>query len=80
MHAVMGIVYGSMLAYLLPDLILRWNARTSLARLDAPISPILRWSMSVMAVGVFASGVRDLCASFDVPGSAWPWRPSRGNG
>ena len=31
------------------------------------------WVMVIMAVVVFLSGVRDLCAAAALPGSAWPW-------
>jgi hypothetical protein len=34
----------------------------------------LRWLFLAMALGVLASGIRDLCASFNVHGSAWPWK------
>jgi hypothetical protein len=73
MHAIMGIVYGAMLAFLLPGLRDWWRATTGLAIAPAPVLPLVRWLMLLMAAGVFLSGVRDLCASFDLPGSAWPW-------
>ena len=74
MHAIMGIVYGAMLAFLLPTLWTWWNAPTRLLLTPAPVLPVVRWFMLLMAAGVFLSGVRDLCASCEVPGSAWPWR------
>src|SRR5262245_27949892 len=45
-HAVMGIVYGGMLAYLLPDLCDAWAMPTELAVWPAEVSPLLRWTLS----------------------------------
>ena len=78
MHAVMGIVYGAMLAYAVPTLRVWWLEPTQLASASPTISGTLRWIMTVMAVGVFSSGIRDLCASIELPGSAWPWTPLSG--
>ena len=74
MHAVMGILYGAMLVYLIPSLQLWWGTSTRFTALEVPVQSWLRWTMLIMSIGVFASGVRDLCASFDVRGSAWPWK------
>jgi hypothetical protein len=60
MHAVMGIVYGAFLACLLPEM-LDWSARPS--GLSATYHGFPAWVLSALAVGVFASGVRDLIAS-----------------
>jgi hypothetical protein len=59
-HAIMGIVYGAMLAFLVA---------TPLAELSW-----LHWALLAMAVGVFLSGARDLYAALGLPGGAWPWR------
>jgi hypothetical protein len=60
MHAIMGIVYGAFLAYLIPHL-LRWS------RLDtgfgASYHGFPAWVLLTIAAGVFVSGVRDLAAS-----------------
>jgi hypothetical protein len=60
MHAVMGIVYGAFLAYLLPEL-WWWSA------LPAGFGPAYHgfpaWVLAIVAAGVFGSGVRDLAAS-----------------
>lgn len=73
-HAVMGILYGAMLAFLLPD-VKEWWYLPSALQFDPPaISQPLRWSLSVMAVGVFLSGLRDLYAAFELPYGAWPWK------
>jgi hypothetical protein len=76
-HAVMGIVYGAMLGYLLPVL-LRWLERpTDLVFDPAPVPELLRLGLSIMAAGILVSGLRDLYAvlGFPEPRAAWPWRP-----
>jgi hypothetical protein len=62
-HAVMGICYGAMLAMLVPTLA-RWSMRpTGFARTNVALPPALRIAMTLMAIGVFASGVRDAIAA-----------------
>lgn len=60
MHAVMGIVYGAFLAFLIPQMI-AWSG------LSTGFGPSYHgfpaWMLLVLAAGVFASGVRDLVAS-----------------
>jgi hypothetical protein len=75
MHGIMGIVYGAALAYLVPVLRLWWSRPTSLAIASPANSIVIGWILAVMAMGVLLSGVRDLCASVGIPGSAWPWAP-----
>jgi hypothetical protein len=76
MHAIMGIIYGAALAYFIPVLTDWWSLPTALAA-QAPIVPEpLRWTLYAMALGVFLSGVRDLCAALGLPHSNWPWRVS----
>ena len=75
MHAVMGIVYGAMLAYVIPTMQIWWSRPTRLTLSPSPVAEPLRWFMVVMAVGVLLSGVRDWCASAGLRGSAWPWAP-----
>jgi hypothetical protein len=72
-HGVMGIIYGAMLAFLLPVL-LSWSSRpTTLLLSPAQVVPALRWALGLMACGVFLSGARDLCAALRLPHSEWPW-------
>jgi hypothetical protein len=73
-HAVMGIIYGAMLAHLLPTLRTWWTQPTALAFQPAAVPPALRWAMTGMAAGVFLSGVRDLYAALGLPFGGWPWR------
>jgi len=74
-HAVMGILYGAMIGYLVPTLAAWWNSPTALLIGPAPGPALLRWSLTVMGFGVVASGVRDLYAALGLPGGAWPWPP-----
>jgi len=60
MHAIMGIVYGAFLAYLVPELI-RWSQLPT--GFGAAYHGIPAWILSLIASGVFVSGVRDLIAS-----------------
>ena len=71
-HAVMGIIYGAMVACLLPVMWHSWSLPTALApATDVP--ELLRWSLTIMAIGVFLSGVRDLYAALGLPHGGWPW-------
>jgi hypothetical protein len=74
MHGVMGIVYGAALAYLVPVLRAWWFRPTSFAIASPANSNILGWVLTFTAVGVLLSGIRDLCASVGMRGSAWPWK------
>ncbi|MSP24077.1 MAG: hypothetical protein EXR75_02710 [Myxococcales bacterium] len=71
-HVCMGIVYGAMMANLLPVVATWWAMPSRLAIAPAGPEP-LRWVLSLMAIGVFLSGVRDLYAAFGLPGGSWPW-------
>jgi hypothetical protein len=74
-HALMGIIYGAMLAFLIPILLEWWSLPTALvARPLDELSP-LSWALLVMALGVFLSGARDLYAALGLPGGGWPWPP-----
>jgi hypothetical protein len=77
-HAVMGILYGAMIANLLPVLKHWWTLPTMLRVERAPIPETLRWSLFLMAAGVFVSGVRDLYAALELPHGSWPWRTATG--
>jgi hypothetical protein len=72
-HAAMGIIYGAMLANLLPVL-WRWRQSPTALVPTASVAPeALRWSLTVMAIGVFLSGLRDLYAALGLPHGEWPW-------
>jgi hypothetical protein len=78
MHAVMGIVYGAILASIVPTLRIWWFQPTTLTKSPPPVPEVFRWAMVAMAVGVLLSGIRDLCAAAGLPGSAWPWTAGKG--
>ena len=62
-HAVMGILYGAMLAMLIPVLA-RWAMRpTGIFRSTFAIPATLTTLLTIMAAGVFLSGVRDAIAA-----------------
>jgi hypothetical protein len=73
MHAVMGLMYGAMLAYLLPVVVAWWAAPTALSVNPPAVPEALRWLLLAMAVGVLLSGVRDFYATYGLPYGAWPW-------
>jgi hypothetical protein len=76
-HAVMGIIYGAMLANLLPVL-WRWlQLPTAIAATDNVTPEPLRWILRVMAIGVFLSGARDLYAALGLPHGGWPWNAEK---
>jgi hypothetical protein len=60
MHAVMGIVYGAFLAFLLPEMF-GWSSLDS--GFGASYHGFPAWLLLGLATGVFVSGVRDLMAS-----------------
>jgi len=72
MHGLMGIIFGGMLAYFVPTL-RYWSGRpVQLAISPVAVVPAVRWAMLAMGIGVLISGLRDLYAAFEMPGSAWP--------
>jgi len=73
-HAVMGILYGAMIATLIPALIGWWRQPTALVAAQLEIPELLRWSLVTMAGGVLVSGLRDLYAACGLPHGGWPWQ------
>lgn len=70
-HAVMGILYGGALAFLVPALVDGWGRPTAITAWEAPLA--LRVILPVMASGVLLSGVRDLAAVHGPRWARWPW-------
>ena len=62
-HAVMGILYGAMVANLIPVLRTWWSMPTAWVPATTVVPDLLRWALAIMAAGVFLSGVRDLYAA-----------------
>jgi hypothetical protein len=75
-HALMGILYGAMIAKLIPTLIDWWRLPTALVGSAAAVPGALVVALLVMAAGVLLSGLRDLYAALELPGGTWPW-PAR---
>jgi hypothetical protein len=73
-HAVMGILYGAMVANLIPVLVRWWGRPTAFVVEWAEIPDLLRWGLFAMAAGVFLSGLRDLYAALELPYGSWPWK------
>src|SRR5258706_12068327 len=59
-HAIMGILYGGMVAKLIPVMMAWWSQPTALVWDPPDVPALLQWSLVVMAVGVVLSGVRGL--------------------
>lgn len=76
-HAIMGLMYGAILAKLIPILIPWWESPTALTIAFAPISGWMQTALTIMGLGVVASGLRDLYAALELPGGGWPWASSR---
>ncbi|HEY6552561.1 MAG TPA: hypothetical protein VI669_04360 [Vicinamibacteria bacterium] len=70
-HTLMAIIYGAFLGTWVPGLVLDWSAPTGWAAVEAP--GVLVAVMTVMSIGVFASGLRDFYAAFGGKGGGWPW-------
>ncbi len=66
-HAIMGIIYGCMLAYLVPVMWRWWLESTALTVSPAPVVQALRLTLTLMACGVLLSGLRDLYATMGLP-------------
>ncbi len=60
MHAVMGIVYGAFLAYLLPE-VLQWSRLST--GWGTSYHGFPAWVLTALAIGVLLSGIRDVAAS-----------------
>src|SRR5215471_4999749 len=58
-HAIMGILYGAMIAKLIPTLIEWWQLPTALAVWAPSIPRALTVALLAMGAGVFLSGLRD---------------------
>lgn len=73
MHTVMAMIYGAMLSHLLPLLWEGWKQPTGFSTLESIPKP-LSWILTLMAIGAFISGMRDLLSLFQFRLSLWPWK------
>src|SRR5215472_8243882 len=71
-----GNPYGAMLAMLIPTFLAWWQRTTALVFAPAPIPTWTGIALTAMGVGVLISGFRDLYAALELPGGAWPWKPT----
>ena len=72
-HTLMAIIYGAMLANLLPALD-AWRGRPAALAPHAQAVPAeLVWLLTLMSAGVALSGLRDAYAAMGLPGGGWPW-------
>jgi len=72
-HAVMGILYGGMIATLIPVLTSWWRLPDALVAATG-VPAALQWGLTLMAGAVLASGIRDLYAAYELPHGGWPWK------
>lgn len=72
-HNIMAITYGAMIAFLIPTLLQWLHEPAGFVAAGHPVRNLLPWTLTVMAVGVFLSGCRDLYAALELPHSHWPW-------
>jgi hypothetical protein len=74
-HTIMAIVYGAILANLLPVLLAWSRSPTGLRIEPAPVPLLLRLGLTALAVGTLVSASRDLYAvvGFPRPSARWPW-------
>ena len=70
-HTIMAILYGAFLGTGVPLLVADASAPTGWA--PAAVPAALVTAMTLLSIGVFASGVRDFYAAFGGRGGAWPW-------
>jgi hypothetical protein len=62
-HALMGIIYGGFLAFLVPHLASWWREPSGLVLAPVGVPGVVRAAMALMALGVLLSGARDLVAA-----------------
>jgi hypothetical protein len=70
-HTIMAIIYGAFLGTWAPGLVADWGAPTGWFAIDMPGALVA--VMTLMSLGVFASGLRDFYAAFGGRGGGWPW-------
>ena len=65
---------GAMIASLVPVLLSWWPLPSALVMASVDVPDLLRWGLMTMALGVFASDLRDLYAAYELAHGGWPWR------
>jgi len=74
-HAVMGIIYGAMLATMAPTVVGWIGAPSGFAAADRTLPMWFALALTLMGVGTLLSGVRDAFAAAGLPGASFPWTP-----
>ncbi len=74
-HAVMGIIYGSMLAAMAPTVIDWMGESSSLVAAEQALPSWFLVGLTLMGVGTLLSGVRDAYAAAGLPHCSYPWTP-----
>jgi hypothetical protein len=74
-HTIMAIVYGAILANLIPVLFGWWRLPAGLVADRVPVPLWLSFGLSALAVGTLVSALRDgyAVAGFPRPLARWPW-------
>jgi hypothetical protein len=72
-HGLMAIIYGAVLANMIPALFDWWGSPTALAYEPASVPMSLRIALTAMGAGVALSGIRDLYAALGPAHAGWPW-------
>jgi hypothetical protein len=72
-HAFMGIVYGAMVALLIPVMWRWWSLPTALVTEHHGVPTPLIGTLLLMGAGVFLSGIRDFYATLGLPHGNFPW-------
>jgi len=75
-HGIMAVVYGAVIARLVPELQEWWNQPSGLRAVAPDVPMALRVGLTAMGVGIALSGLRDLHAARGARHGAWPWTAS----
>ena len=78
-HAVMGIIYGTMLATMAPTVVGWLGEPSALVAAEHGLPTWFLVALSLMGVGTLLSGVRDAYAAAGLPHCSYPWTPIPGS-
>lgn len=76
-HGIMAVVYGAVLARLVPVLQDWWDQPSGLRAVAPEVPLALRIGLTAMGIGIALSGLRDLYAAQGGRYGAWPWTAAR---
>ena len=74
-HAVMGIIYGTMLSAMAPTVVEWWGQPSALTAAGHALPSWFLVALTLMAIGTLLSGVRDAYAAAGLPHCSYPWTP-----